>query len=154
MICIAAFDPGSTTGAFAILYPDHPSGIYPLSVLDIPSADGQVDAPSLTRLLKTYGPTHAVIERVSSMPKQGVASTFKFGVAYGIIQGVVGALNIPVQFVTPTKWKKHFGLSADKEESRARALQLWPSRSELFARKKDHGRAEAALLALYFAETL
>ena len=88
------------------------------------------------------------------MPKQGVSSTFKFGKAYGVVIGVVAALKIPVHFVAPSVWKRHFGLSADKEEARARALQYWPERAELFARKKDHGRAEAALLARYAAERI
>jgi crossover junction endodeoxyribonuclease RuvC len=59
----------------------------------------------------------------------------------------------PLHLVTPAKWKRYFGLDADKEKSRALALRLWPSRSDLFTRKRDHGRAEAALLARYFAET-
>jgi crossover junction endodeoxyribonuclease RuvC len=88
------------------------------------------------------------------MPGQGVSSTFKFGVAYGVAQGVIASARIPVYFVSPGKWKRHFGLSADKEEARKRALHRWPGRAELFSRKKDHGRAEAALLALYGADLL
>jgi hypothetical protein len=148
--CILAIDPGSRTGAVAYYFAAYPGNI---TAEDLSSVDGQVDAASLAARLEVMRPDVAVIERVSAMPKQGVSSTFKFGTAYGIIQGVVGALKIPVHFVTPGKWKKHFGLSSDKEQSRARALQYWPARADLFALKKHHGRAEAALLARYFAET-
>ncbi len=144
---ILGIDPG-ISGAYAF-YSTLDGSIF---ADDIPVVDGNVDAVTFASELKTWQPDGVIIERVSSMPKQGVASTFKFGVAYGLVQGVVAALHIPVQFVTPGKWKRHFNLSADKEESRGRALQLWPGRSELFKRKKDHGRAEAALLAKYAAE--
>jgi hypothetical protein len=149
-VCIAAFDPGSLSGAVAFYFTPHPGQI---SAEDLPVVAGQVDPATLAARLKQMCPDVAVIERVSAMPRQGVSSTFKFGTAYGILQGVVAALEIPVHFVTPGRWKKYFGLSAEKEESRARALHLWPGRSDLFGRKKDHGRAESALLARYFAET-
>jgi crossover junction endodeoxyribonuclease RuvC len=148
-VCIVAFDPGSSSGAVAFYFPAHPGQI---SAEDLPGVAGQVDPATLAARLKQMCPDVAVIERVAAMPRQGVSSTFKFGTAYGILQGVVAALEIPVHFVTPGRWKKYFGLSAEKEESRARALQLWPGRSDLFGRKKDHGRAESALLARYFAE--
>ena len=147
--CIAAFDPGSS-GAVAFYFPAHPGQI---SAEDLPVVVGQVDPATLAARLKQMRPDVAVVERVGAMPRQGVSSTFKFGTAYGILQGVVAALEIPVHFVAPGRWKKHFGLSAEKEESPARPHQLWPGRSDLFSRKKDHGRAEAALIARYFAET-
>jgi len=149
-LCIAAFDPGSSSGAVAFLYAPY---LDTMAAEDLPVANGQIDGATLTARLKQMNPDVAVIERVAAMPRQGVSSTFKFGTAFGIIQGVVAGLGIPAHFVAPGKWKRHFGLTAEKEESRARALQLWPARSELFSRKKDHGRAEAALLARYFAET-
>jgi crossover junction endodeoxyribonuclease RuvC len=132
-LCIGAIDPGGS-GAVAFLFTGFPNTV---ASEDMPTAAGDVD-----------------IERVGAMPKQGVSSTFKFGKAYGIAIGVVAALKIPVHFVTPAAWKRHFNLSADKEASRARALQLWPARADLFARKRDHNRAEAALLARYAAERI
>jgi len=72
--------------------------------------------------------------------------------AYGVAKGVIGAAGIRRVDVSPGKWKRHFGLSADKEAARALAISQWP-KSEHFRRKKDHGRAEAALLALYGAQT-
>ena len=70
-----------------------------------------------------------------------------------MVRGVIAASGVPLHLVSPAKWKRHFGLDADKEKARALALRLWPTRADLFGRKKDHGRAEAALLARYFAET-
>ena len=93
-----------------------------------------------------------MIERVLSMPKQGVLSTFKFGVAYGMARAAVVALAIPYVLVTPGKWKRHFGLTSDKELSRAMAIRLWPG-AGCFRRKRDDGRAEAALLALWGVQT-
>jgi len=144
--CILGVDPG-LDGAIAFYFPSHDA----IAAEDMPVAAQQVNGAILASRLRQMGPTAAVIEAVHSMPKQGVASTFKFGQSYGIAIGVVTALNIPVRFVTPGKWKKHFGLSADKEEARARAIQLWPARAELFERKKDADRAEAALLAKWGA---
>src|SRR5262249_34906262 len=85
--------------------------------------------------------------------KQGVASTFKYGVAYGALRTVVALCNIPYRLITPGKWKAHFHLDADKENSRVLAIQLWPG-CGYFALKKHHGRAEAALIARYGAETI
>jgi crossover junction endodeoxyribonuclease RuvC len=148
--CILGVDPGAS-GAISFLFPSNASVI---SVEDVPTVAGEIDAATLADHIRQMAPDIAVIERVGAMPKQGVSSTFKFGMAYGVAQGVIATLKIPVYFVTPAKWKKHFALPADKEEARKRALQRWPARADLFARKKDHGRAEAALLALYGAEVI
>lgn len=97
-------------------------------------------------------PDHAFIEAVAAMPKQGVSSGFRFGRAAGAIDAVVACCGIPITYVSARRWKNYHGLSGpDKEQSRARALQLAPELAELLARKKDHGRAEAALIALYGA---
>lgn len=77
---------------------------------------------------------------------------FRFGRAYGASLGVLAALRVPTHLVSATKWKRLFGLDADKEKSRPLALRLWPDRSDLFGRKRDHNRAEAALLARYGAD--
>lgn len=92
---------------------------------------------------------HAAVERVASMPKQGVASVFKFGDSFGVARGVASALGLSVTYYRPAVWKKALHLGADKNLSRQRAIQLWPECSDWFARKKDDGRAEAALLAYY-----
>jgi crossover junction endodeoxyribonuclease RuvC len=100
-------------------------------------------------LVRTHEPAVAIVERVGAMPGQGVSSMYRFGFACGIIQGVLAAENIAIQYVVPGVWKRHFGLGSDKDGSRVRAVERWPSHASIFARKKDHGRAEAALLAAW-----
>jgi hypothetical protein len=148
-ICILGIDPGSS-GAIALYWPSDPGTIM---AEDVPVVNGMISPSALARRLEEARPTVAMIELVGAMPKQGVSSTFKFGMACGIVHGVVGSAYIPVHLVAPGKWKKHFRLPSDKEASRALATRLWPS-ATCFSRKKDHGRAEAALLARYAAETL
>lgn len=143
--CIMGIDPG-VSGALAFFFPDTPQWI---GAEELPIVDGQVDAVTLAKRISEVSPTVAIIERVSSMPKQGVSSTFKFGQAYGTVIGIVSALNIPHHFVTASKWKREFSLDADKEKSRALALRLWPEDGAKFRLKKDHGKAEAALIARY-----
>lgn len=90
----------------------------------------------------------AVVEKVHSMPKQGVASTFTFGTGYGVILGVLAALRVPTHHVPPSVWRVAvLGRGATKDAARAKAMDLWPSCSGQFARKKDDGVAEAALIA-------
>lgn len=146
--CIMGIDPG-ISGAVAFYFPDQRAGI---SAYDVPVVGKEINASALHDLIHQYAPDLAVIEIVHSMPKQGVSSSFNFGMSYGIAKGVVGSLHIPTINVSPTKWKKHFGLTADKEQARALAISTWPF-SDHFRRKKDNGRAEAALLALYGAKT-
>jgi crossover junction endodeoxyribonuclease RuvC len=146
---ILAVDPG-ISGAIAFIFPEAPDRV---ATEDMPVAAGDVDAVTLASRITAMGPAIAIVERVSSMPKQGVASTFRFGRSFGTAIGVIGALKVPLVFVTPTKWKAHFRLSADKEQSRAMALRLFPACAEQFQRKRDHGRAEAALIALFGLRT-
>lgn len=85
------------------------------------------------------------LEVVHSMPSQGVASSFKFGVAYGVALGLVDRLLCPAHLVTPQMWKKAMGLTADKRSSLKMARELWPNAP--LGRQKDNGRAEALLIA-------
>jgi hypothetical protein len=94
-----------------------------------------------------------VIEKAQAMPKQGVSSTFKYGTAYGALCAVTALCEIPTHLVSPRRWKTYFALDSDKERSRALAIRLWPG-CGLFERKRDHGRAEAALLARYGSEAI
>jgi crossover junction endodeoxyribonuclease RuvC len=147
--CILGVDPG-LSGALAFYFPSAPDRV---SVEDMPVADGNIDAANLAARINQLAPTVAIVERAASRPGQGVASSFKCGACYGVILGTLAALEVPTQLVAPTVWKRHFSLSTDKEQSRALALRLFPAYVGQFARKKDHGRAEAALLALFGAET-
>lgn len=149
MTTILGIDPG-LSGAVAFYNPDDPSFV---TADDVPVAGHEIDVATLAQRIARMHPDVCFIERVGAMPKQGVASTFKFGMAFGMVRGVVAAAGIPMHLVTPAMWKKHFRLDSDKEKARALALRLWPS-STCFGRKKDHGRAEAALLARYGAEIL
>ena len=148
-LCILGIDPG-ISGALAFYFTAAPDRV---SVEDIPVADGMVDAVTVAQRITQIRPDVAVIEKVGAMPGQGVSSMFRFGQAFGTLQGVVSALGVPLHTVGPAKWKRHYGLDADKEAARALALRLFPS-VEHFARKKDHGRAEAALIARYGAEVI
>jgi hypothetical protein len=105
---------------------------------------GAAGRVTLADRIAQMGPTFAVVERVAPMPGQGVSSTFKFGASYGAVLGILGALKIRTALVIPTTWKKHFRLPAGKEGLRAWALRTFSATSQHFARKKDHGRAEAA----------
>ena len=120
-----------------------------IEVEDMPLVDNEVNAKLLANLIVGYGRLEcAVVERQQSMPKQGVASSFKTGVGYGIIIGCLAALNVPTFFQSSTQWKKRLHLTSDKELSRKRALERWPNDADLFKLKKYEGRAEAALLAV------
>ena len=147
---VLGIDPG-VTGGLAFVFVGVPH------VFDIPSVNGEIDAAEVRRLILGHGASGdemlAVIERASSRPGQGVASTFKYGAAYGALKAIVQAAGIPLHVVTPQTWKKHFKLDSDKEKSRALAIRLWPACSA-FSRKMDHGRAEAALIAQYGREVL
>lgn len=92
-----------------------------------------------------------VIERVNAFPGQGVSSMFSLGMSYGGAQGVAAAFGLPARLVAPQDWKRHYKLTADKEEARALAMRLFPHAD--LGRKKDHGRAEALLIARYGQET-
>lgn len=149
-LCIMGVDPG-LSGAIAFCFSAYPKII---SVDDMPVIDGRVNPAAIADLVERMRPDGAVIELVGAMPGQGVSSMFRFGHSFGTVCGVVSALRVPVHYVSPVKWKRHFGLSKDKEESRRRATELWPDHASLFARKKDDGRAEAALLARYGVEKI
>ncbi|MCP8939398.1 hypothetical protein NK718_12810 [Alsobacter sp. SYSU M60028] len=146
--CILGIDPG-VSGGIAFYFPGHPAQI---AAFDMPAAASAVDPVTLAARVRQFAPSVAIVERVGAMPGQGVSSTFKFGTAFGAVIGVLAAMQVPTHLAAPGRWKKHFGLGADKDQSRALALRLWPS-SDAFARKMDHNRAEAALLARFAAET-
>lgn len=112
----------------------------------------QIDAPGLNELLSAITIEHAFVEEQRPMPKQGVTSMLSLGRTIGVIEGVLGARNIPLTLVAPTAWKRAAGLiKTEKDRSRTRALQLFPVMASELSRKKDHGRAEAMLIAWYGA---
>ncbi|EDZ59884.1 crossover junction endodeoxyribonuclease [Candidatus Pelagibacter sp. HTCC7211] len=95
-----------------------------------------------------------VIEQVSAMPGQGVTSMFNFGQSFGILKGICSAMQLPMYFVRPAKWKKYFNLiNSEKDASRTRAIEVFPYFSSQLSRKKDSNKADAILLASFYYET-
>ena len=95
-----------------------------------------------------------VIEQVSAMPGQGVTSMFNFGQSFGILKGICSAMQLPMYFIRPAKWKKYFNLiNSEKDASRTRAIEVFPYFSSQLSRKKDSNKADAILLASFYYET-
>ena len=95
-----------------------------------------------------------VVEHVTAMPGQGVTSMFNFGQSFGVIKGICAALKLPIYFVRPTKWKKHFNLiKTNKDASRTKVIEIYPNISSELSRKKDSNKADAILIARYFNDT-
>jgi crossover junction endodeoxyribonuclease RuvC len=152
---VVGIDPGIRGGLALVELND---GAMPELVvaIDIPvtgvGPKERVDALAIRTWVMTHQPQHAFIERAQAMPKQGASSGFKYGRATGAIEAVIACCEIPLTIVEPAQWKRHYQLrGGDKEAGRQRALMLFPSAHALLARKKDHGRADASLIALYGA---
>ena len=95
-----------------------------------------------------------VIEQVSAMPGQGVTSMFNFGQSFGILKGICSAMQLPMFFVRPAKWKKYFGLiNSEKDASRTRVIEMFPYFSPNLSKKKDSNKADAILIATFYYET-
>ena len=108
----------------------------------------------LKRINNKGDQTRVVIEQVSAMPGQGVTSMFNFGQSYGILKGICSAMQLPMFFVRPTKWKKYFNLiNSQKDASRTRAIEIFPYFSTQLSKKKDSNKADAILIASFYYET-
>lgn len=163
---IIGIDPG-VDGAISVVTAE---GRF-VSVVDLPTmlanktgTKRQVNVAELARTLRQVilenPDCMAIVERVTAMPSipgangerrgMGAASAFMFGKCCGHIEGVLAALGIPVEFVTPTQWKRAMNLSADKEAARAFAQSIYPTAP--LGLKKHHGRAEALLVAKWYAD--
>ena len=95
-----------------------------------------------------------VVERVSAMPGQGVTSMFNFGQSYGVIKGICSAMQLPIYFISPSKWKKYYNLiKTSKDASRAKVIEIFPYISSKLQKKKDSNKAEAILIASFFNNT-
>ena len=95
-----------------------------------------------------------VIEQVSAMPGQGVTSMFNFGQSFGILKGICSAMQLPMYFVRPAKWKKYFGLiKTEKDASRTKVIEIFPYISSKLSKKKDSNKADAVLIASFFYNT-
>ena len=95
-----------------------------------------------------------VVEQVSAMPGQGVTSMFNFGQSFGLIKGICSAMELPIYYVRPAKWKKYFSLiNSEKDASRTKVIEMFPKISHKLSRKKDNNKADAILIAQYFENT-
>ncbi|CAN5601200.1 hypothetical protein BH24ACT5_BH24ACT5_17340 [soil metagenome] len=146
MSVIVGIDPG-LSGALAALDGDDLR-----EVVDMPVVDKTVIPALVADWLRLHSPDVVIVEQVASMPRQGVSSTFRFGMAYGVVLGVTATIGYRVEHIRPHLWKKTMGLTADKNRSRRMACDRWPLHADLFARVKDDGRAEAALLAAWWTD--
>ncbi len=155
---IFGIDPG-IAGAIAIL--DEKKIV---DVIDLPTmSDGkknkkQLNSAHLSQYISKniidINKTVVVVEQVNAMPGQGVTSMFNFGQTFGAIKGVCAALDLPIFFVRPSKWKKHFELiNSSKDSSRTKAIEMYPKLSNQLAKKKDVNKSDAILIARFFSET-
>jgi crossover junction endodeoxyribonuclease RuvC len=144
-------DPG-LSGALAIVEPINGVPVL-IDAIDMPStgtgAKARVDIIAAAQWIAKHAPSTAYVERAQAYPGQGASSGFSYGRAVGAIEAVVALCSIPLILVEASAWKKQLRLPGkDKEAARQKALQLFPAQHVLLARKRDHGRAEAALLVV------
>jgi crossover junction endodeoxyribonuclease RuvC len=152
VVKLLGVDPGIHGGlAIVRIEPGKPPVL--VDAVDIPTigyaAKERVDFQAVRNWIERHAPQYAGIERAQAMPRQGASSGFKYGRAVGTLEAAIAACHVPLTIIEPTAWKKAHQLrGGEKEASRQRALQLFPSAHAFLARKKDHGRGEAALIAL------
>ena len=155
---IIGIDPG-LSGAIAILEKNKVKDIFSIPVMHKKKKNKrQLNSAQLVKLLKNnINPdeeTVIVVEQVNAMPGQGVTSMFNFGQTFGAIKGIAAALELPIFFVRPSKWKKHFELiNSSKDSSRTKAIEMYPSLSNDLAKKKDVNKSDAILIARFYSET-
>lgn len=135
------------TGALAFYHPDD------LVIYDMPvnkrNKTKRVDCRNLFAIVSSFDVEHAFIEQVNAYG-MGATGAYNFGWSCGSVEAVIASAGIPFTYVTPQKWKKAMSCPKDKDASRMRASQLLPRYADLnWPLKKHHGRAEAALIALY-----
>jgi crossover junction endodeoxyribonuclease RuvC len=155
---IIGIDPG-LSGAIAILEDNKIKELFDMPVMpDGKKNKRQLNNALLVKLIKNniknLEDTVMIVEQVNAMPGQGVTSMFNFGQTFGAIKGICAALGLPIFFVRPAKWKKHFELiNSSKDASRTKAIEMYPSISEQLSRKKDVNKSDAILIARYHSET-
>ena len=155
---IIGIDPG-LNGAIAVLDNNKVLKIYDMPVM----AEGkknkrQLNSAQLVNIIKenieNREEINVVVEQVNAMPGQGVTSMFNFGQTFGAIKGVCAALNLPIFFIRPSKWKKYFELiNSSKDSSRTKAIEMYPSIADQLSKKKDVNKSDAILIARFFSDT-
>ena len=155
---IIGIDPG-LSGAIAILENNKVLNIFDIPVMSEGKKNKrQLNSAQLVKLMKDNisknEEVSVVVEQVNAMPGQGVTSMFNFGQTFGAIKGICASLGLPIFFVRPSKWKKHFELiNSSKDSSRTKAIEMYPSLSNDLAKKKDVNKSDAILIARFFSET-
>jgi crossover junction endodeoxyribonuclease RuvC len=156
---VCGIDPGIRGGLSIVLIESGKAPVL-IDAIDIPvigyAAKERIDALAVVKWIERYAPQHAGVERGQAYPRQGLSSAFKFGRAVGALEAAVACCHVAVTIVEPSRWKKFHCLprGAEKEASRQRALELFPSGHRLLDLKKHHGRAESALIAAYVGRML
>ena len=155
---IIGIDPG-LSGGIAVLENNKVLDIFDMPVMSEGKKNKrQLNSAQLVKLIKDNisknEEVSVVVEQVNAMPGQGVTSMFNFGQTFGAIKGVCAALSLPIFFVRPAKWKKHFELiNSSKDSSRTKAIEMYPSLSDNLAKKKDVNKSDAILIARFYSET-
>ena len=155
---IIGIDPG-LSGAIAVMHDKKVINMYDMPVM----AEGkknkrQLNSSQLVNIIKENinenEETIVVVEQVNAMPGQGVTSMFNFGQTFGAIKGVCAALKLPIFFVRPSKWKKHFELiNSSKDSSRTKVIEMYPTLSAQLTKKRDVNKSDAVLIAKFYFET-
>ena len=154
---IIGIDPG-LSGGIAILDDLKIYNIFDMPIMSEGKKNkNQLNSAQLVNIINKHvlkkENTFVIVEQVSAMPGQGVTSMFNFGQTFGSIKGICAALGLPIFYVRPAKWKKHFELiNSSKDASRTKVIEMYPSISSRLAKKKDVNKAEAILIARYFRD--
>ena len=155
---IFGIDPG-VSGAISVLENKKVIEVFEMpTMIDGKKSKRQVNGAQVTNIIKEKLDKNkeiiVVVEHVNAMPGQGVTSMFNFGQSFGVIKGICSALSLPIYFVRPVKWKKHFNLiKTNKDASRTKVIEIYPEISSKLSRKKDSNKADAILIARYFNDT-
>ena len=155
---IFGIDPG-VSGAISVLENKKVVEVFDMpTMIDGKKSKRQVNGAQVTHIIKERLEKNkeivVVVEHVNAMPGQGVTSMFNFGQSFGVIKGICSALSLPIYFVRPVKWKKHFNLiKTNKDASRTKVIEVYPEISSKLSRKKDSNKADAILIARYFNDT-
>ena len=155
---IIGIDPG-INGAISVIENKKILEVYDTpTMIDGKKNKRQINGSQVTNIikerLKDGKEIIVVVEHVNAMPGQGVTSMFNFGQSFGVIKGICSALSLPIYFVRPAKWKKHFNLiKTNKDASRTKVIQTYPEISSKLSKKKDSNKADAILIARYFSDT-
>ena len=155
---IFGIDPG-VSGAISILENKKVIEVFEMpTMIDGKKNKRQINGSEVTNIIKKRlndgKEVIVVVEQVNAMPGQGVTSMFNFGQTFGAIKGICAALELPIFFVRPSKWKKHFELiNSSKDSSRTKVIEMYPKLSNQLSKKKDVNKSDAILIARFFNET-